>query len=93
MLPIPDDILTPFNDLMEARSVPRSLRADYRKWLMYYLDFRVKYSPPDSRSEQVRLYIEKLRSKGQSQDKLEQAAGALSLYVHITCCVRRLCHA
>jgi integron integrase len=65
---------------MEARSIPLSLRADYRKWLMYYLDFRVKYSPPDSRSEQVRLYIEKLRSKGQSQGKLEQAAGALSLY-------------
>ena len=48
MLPIPDDILTPFNDLMEAKSIPRSLRADYRKWLMYYLDFRVKYSPPVS---------------------------------------------
>ncbi len=80
MLPIPNDILEPFNALMEERSVPHSLRADYRKWLMYYLDFRMKYPPPDSRSEQVRLFIEKLRSKNQSQDKLEQAADALSLF-------------
>jgi hypothetical protein len=70
----------PFNAIMEERSVPRSLRADYRKWLMYYLDFRVKYPPPDARSEQVRLFIEKLRAKNQSQDKLEQAAAALSLF-------------
>jgi len=30
---------------------------------MYYLDFRVKYPPPDSRSEQVGLFIEKMRSR------------------------------
>ncbi len=28
----------------------------FRKWLMYYLDFRIKYPPPDSKSEQVRLF-------------------------------------
>jgi hypothetical protein len=44
---------------METRSIPRTLRPEYRKWLMYCLDFRVKYPPPDSRSEQVRLFIEK----------------------------------
>lgn len=80
MHPIPDDILRPFDALMEEKSIPRSLRADYRKWLMYYLDFRVKYPPPDSRSEQVRLFIEKLLSKKQSQKQLEQAAHALSLF-------------
>ena len=35
----------------------------YWKWLKYYLDFRVKYPPPDNKSEQVRLFIEKIRSK------------------------------
>jgi integron integrase len=80
MLPIPDDILKAFDVIMEKKSISRTLRADYRKWLMYYLDFRVKYPPPDSRSEQVRLFIEKLRSKNQSQTKLQQAAYALSLY-------------
>jgi integron integrase len=80
MLPIPDDILRPFDAVMEERSVPRSLHGDYRKWLMYYLDFRIKYPPPDSKSEQVRLFIEKLRSEKQPQKHLNQAAHALSLF-------------
>src|SRR3990170_698675 len=76
MLPIPDDILKSFDAIMEEKAISISFRADYRKWIMYYLDFRIKYPPPDSRSEQVRLFIEKLRSKNQSQKKLEQAAHA-----------------
>ncbi len=80
MLPIPGDILRPLDAIMEEKSIPLSLRADYRKWLRYYFDFRAKYPPPDSRSEQVRLFIEKLRSKNQSQKQLEQAAHALSLF-------------
>jgi hypothetical protein len=41
MLPIPEDILKQFNAVLEQEAVPSSLRDDYRKWLMYYLDFRV----------------------------------------------------
>jgi hypothetical protein len=67
MFPIPDDILKPFDAVMEKKAIPPSLRSDYRKWLKYYLDFRIKYPPPDSRSEQVRLFIEKLRTKNQPQ--------------------------
>jgi metal-responsive CopG/Arc/MetJ family transcriptional regulator len=80
MLPIPDDILKPFDAIMDKKGVSLTSRSDYRKWLMYYLDFRDKYSPPDSRSEQVRLFIEKLRSKNQPQKQLEQAAHAVSLF-------------
>jgi integrase len=79
MLPIPNEILEPFDAVMEQKNIPLSLRTHYRKWLRYYLDFRVKYPPPDSKSDQVRLFIEKLRSKNQAQDQLEQAAHALSL--------------
>ena len=77
MLPIPDYIVKPFDAIMEEKAISISLRADYRKWLMYYLDFRVKYPPPDSRSEQVRLFIEKMRSKGKSGKSLHHAAHAV----------------
>ena len=80
MLPIPDEVLKPFDAILEEKTIPRVLRSEYRKWLRYYLDFRVKYPPPNSKSEHVRLFIEKLRSKNQPQDSLEQAATALSLY-------------
>jgi selenophosphate synthetase-related protein len=66
MQPIPSDILTQFEAVLKKRSVPVSRHADYRKWLLYYLDFRSEYTLPDSKSEQVRLFIEKLRKKNQT---------------------------
>jgi integron integrase len=80
MQPIPEDILKQFNAVLEQKAVSPSLRDDYRKWLMYYLDFRVKYPPPDSKAEQVRLFIEKMRSKGKTGKDLQHAAHALSLF-------------
>jgi hypothetical protein len=80
MLPVPDDISAAFEAVLQKRGVSPSLRADYRKWLRYFLDFRGKYPPPASKSEQVRLFVDKLRSKGQSPENQKQAAHALSLF-------------
>ena len=71
MQPIPEDILTQFNAVLAQKAVSSSLQDEYRKWLKYYLDFRVKYPPPDSKSEQVRLFIEKMRSKGKRERKCQ----------------------
>jgi hypothetical protein len=54
MEPIPNDILKQFDAVLEEKTISVSLRDNYRKWLRYYLDFRVKYPPPDSKSGQVR---------------------------------------
>jgi len=80
MQPIPSDILTQFDAIMKKKAVPFSVRPDYRKWLRYYLDFRSKYPLPDSNSEHVRLFIEKLQQKNQSLAQQKQAAYALSLF-------------
>ena len=80
MLSISPDILKQFDAVLGKKAVPFSIRADYRKWLRYYLDFRAKYQLPDSRSEQVRLFVEKLREKNQTSKQQEQAAHALSLF-------------
>jgi hypothetical protein len=77
MQTVPDDILSQFNALLDKGSVPVSLRDDYRKWLRYFLDYCTHYSPPAERSEQVRLFVEKLRSKGQSGKSRHHAAHAL----------------
>ena len=50
MQPIPEDILKQFNAVLAQKAVSSSLQDEYRKWLKYYLDFRVKYPPPDSKS-------------------------------------------
>ena len=77
---IPDDILTRFDAVLKKRAVSIRLHADYRKWLRYYLDFKGKYTLPDSRSDHVRLFIEKLQKKNQTPRQRRQAAHALSLY-------------
>jgi hypothetical protein len=90
MQPIPEDILTQFNAVLTQKAVSFSLHEDYRKWLRYYLDFRVRYPPPDSKSEQVRLFIEKMRSKGKAGKDLHHAAHALSLFFRCNPARKRL---
>ena len=80
MKPLPSDMLAKFQAVLNKRAVPVTRHADYKKWLMYYLDYRSKYSLPDSRSEHVRLFIEKLKKKNQSSEQQQQAAHALSLF-------------
>ena len=80
MQTIPADIWEQFSAVLEKRAVPVSCHADYRKWLRYYLDFRSKYPLPDSRSEHVRMFIQKLGEKRQTPEQQKQAAHALSLF-------------
>ena len=80
MKTIPADILARFSKMLTVLGVPGSLHSDYRKWLQYYLDFREKYPPPPSRSEHVRLFVQKLQDKKQAPEKLKQAAHAVSLF-------------
>ena len=63
MITIPDDILAQYEAALKKRAIAATRHSEYRKWLRYYLDFCSKYRPPDSKSERVRLFIEKLRGK------------------------------
>jgi len=83
MIPIPDDILTLYNAVLIKRSVPDACHKDYRKWLRFYLDFSGKYPLPDSGSERVKLFIDKLRQIKQTPKQQEQAAHAVSLFFEI----------
>jgi integron integrase len=80
MQTIPTEILERYIVNLKKRMVPVSRYADYKKWLRYFLDFRTKYQLPDSRSEQVRLFIQKLRDKQQTTEQQKQAAHAVSLF-------------
>jgi len=80
MQPIPENILARFNEVLKQREVHESFHVYYRKWLRYYLDFCSKYPPPEEKSEQVRFFIEKLKSKKQTPQQCIQAAHAVSLF-------------
>ncbi|MDY7038655.1 MAG: integron integrase [Thermodesulfobacteriota bacterium] len=80
MVPIPQNDLARFNKALLQSAVPVSFHVHYRKWLRYFLDFCRKYPPPAAKSEQIRLFVEKLRSKKQTPQQCSQAAHAISLY-------------
>jgi integron integrase len=80
MLPIQQNVLTRFNKVLQQRAIPGASLVHYRKWLRYFLDFCRKYPPPDAKSEQIRLFTEKLRSKKQTPQQCSQAAHAISIY-------------
>lgn len=77
---IPPDILVGLENSLKQRDIPLASWSAYRKWVMYFMDFRAKYHVPAERSDQVRLFSEKLRSKGQSEAQVAQAADAVSLF-------------
>jgi len=66
MRPVPVPFLARFEAILEERAIAPIHRAAYEKWLRYFLDFRFKYPGPQSRPDQVRQFIDKLRGKRQT---------------------------
>ncbi len=80
MRSVPGQILESFGAILEKRAISPPERASYEKWLRYFLDFCAGYAVPEARSDQVRLFIDKLREKKQVRSQQDQAGHAVSLY-------------
>jgi hypothetical protein len=80
MRPVPVPLLKSFEAILEKRAISPLERANYKKWLRYFLDFFAKYPVPDARPDQVRLFLDKLQEKNQTLFQQNQAAHAVSLY-------------
>jgi len=83
MQSVPGPILESFEAILEKRGILPPERASYKKWLRYFLDFCSKYPVPEARSDQVRLFINKLREKKQTPSQQDQAVHTVSLYFEI----------
>ena len=71
-----------FQEALGAASIGREFRADYRKWLRFYLDFCGKYGHPATSS--VPLFMAKLAEKNQSEAQRRQASEAVGLYLGLS---------
>lgn len=63
MLIIPNADFDKFIEFLSEKGFSADVLTEYKKWLRYYLDFCDKYPVPDSKSERVRMFAEKLREK------------------------------
>jgi integron integrase len=83
MLPVADALLSQFEAVLNKRGIPLASYSEYKKWLRYYLDFCFRYADELSSTDQVRLFLEKLREKKQSVVQRRQAAHAIFLYLEM----------
>lgn len=83
MIDFPKTVIPQYLKLLEKRGVPAASFAECIKWSRYFLDYCSKYPVPDTDSERVRLFVEKLRAKKQSDLQCRQAAYAVSVFFEL----------
>jgi integron integrase len=80
MISLPPHLFNQYRSFCSRNGIEDDALADYMKWLRYFLDFCEKYQVGGDEAERTRKFQEKLRQKGQSEDRREQAERALTLY-------------
>ncbi len=80
MIQLPPHLFRQFRVFCIDNGVIESEFADYLKWLRYFLDFCEKYHVSGDDAVRTRSFLDKLRQKGQSDEKRQQASKAVRLY-------------
>ena len=83
MKQIPPEIGAHYQAHLNHKAIPEREFLNYKKWLRYYLDFCFKYNYNHLNEDSVKLFIEKLKEKGQNSQQQKQAFHAVSLYYEL----------
>jgi len=83
MISVPFEVMSGFVRLLVMRGIPQGQVEYYQKWLRYYYDFSDKYLQEQDNAAKVRLFLDKLKNKGQSSYQCQQAAHAVALYFEL----------
>ncbi len=68
---------------MDAKRIPRPEQVDWFTWLLYYLDFCLKYQQATRDPETIPLFMRKLASKGRLPEQQRQAGECLALFQEV----------
>lgn len=80
---IPNKIHVPYVTFLKKHKIPSREIPFYLKWLRYYLDFCAKYSHAASLSNSLSHFIIKLEQKNQTEQQIEQAKNAITLFYRL----------
>jgi site-specific recombinase XerC len=80
MVQLPPHLFSQYRSFCADNGVNGSEFADHLKWVRYFLDFCEKYQVTGDDAERTESFLDKLRQKGQSEQKRQQAGKAVSLY-------------
>jgi hypothetical protein len=80
MIKIPEVLQKKYSLLLTNRDVPQAFYKNFRKCLLYYLDFCQKFQHPNADENSLLLFLDKLQQKNQPDDQRHQAEKAVQLY-------------
>lgn len=83
MIDFPKGLIPHYLKLLEVRGVPAASFTVCIKWCRYFLDYCVKYPALISQMEQLPLFIEKLKTKKQSELQCRQATYAVKVFLEV----------
>ncbi len=83
MLEVPETVRERYKQFLSAKGIAADCHHNYLKWLRYFLDFGARYHLPASKTEQIRRFSEKLRTKQQSELQRQQAIHAVFLFFEL----------
>jgi len=83
MKQIPPKISALYDGHLNNKAIPKKELFNYGKWLRYYLDFCLKYNHNQLDKNNIKLFIEKLEEKKQTEEQQKQAFHAVSLYYEL----------
>ncbi len=84
MIKIDPNLLNDYNMILEETKIHSNQVGYYVKWLRYYLDFCSKYDFQNNDSESLPVFIDKLRSKKQNENQIQQASRAVQLFYSLS---------
>lgn len=83
MLQLQVQLKTDYKTYLGTKGIKNEHFDEYLKWLRFFLDYCEKYRGSGRMSDQLRLFINKLREKKQSEDQRRCAYHAVSLYFEL----------
>lgn len=80
MVKIPDHLVGRYQAYCRGCGINDVDRADYLKWLRFFLDFCEKYQISGDTGTRIKRFLDKLQEKKQREDQRRRARHAVSLY-------------
>lgn len=80
MFQLSSQLITQYRVHLVTRGIKKEYIDDYQKWLRFFLDFSEKYCIAGEEKQKIRLFVNKLKEKKQSEDQRRSAYHAVFLY-------------
>jgi len=67
MFQLSSQLITQYRVHLVTRGIKKEYIDDYQKWLRFFLDFSEKYRIAGEEKQKIRLFVNKLKEKKQSE--------------------------